>query len=115
MNGSAIPKCGCPVFQEDDYLNSSDEPYEVEVTTKGCRWAGCLYERKVGGSDLFYDHANSDFKPLDVAKITMLRKMSEGENGVVFVARLDKEKNQKALVEKAKQQLLQWVAATIGS
>jgi hypothetical protein len=103
------------VFREDDYLQASDEPYEcVEVSAKGCRWEAWIYERKVGGFDLFYDHENSEFKPLDVAKIAMLRTMSEAENGVVFVAHLGAEKNRRKLIEAAKERLGQWINLTVG-
>jgi hypothetical protein len=44
---------------EEEYVNA-DEPSGVSVADNGCMWAGCLYQRKSGGFDLFYDHANSD-------------------------------------------------------
>jgi hypothetical protein len=101
------------MFQEEDYTNC-EEPWAcVEASQNGCVWAGCLYQRKDGGFDLFYDHRSSDFKPLDIARITMLRHMSEADNGVVFIKRLE-ERTQKKLLEDARQHLLDWVAATLG-
>jgi len=103
------------MFREEDYLNG-EEPYaSVEAPKNGCRWAGCLYERKTGGFDLFYDHANSEFKPLDIATITKLRHMSLAESGIIFVTHLEEERHQKKLLEDARQRLLEWVAATIGN
>ena len=103
------------MFQEEDYINS-EEPYTCfEAPKNGCRWAGCLYQRKNGGFDLFYDHANSEVKPLDLAKITLLRHMSEAQSGVVFIARVDEEASEKKLIEHARQRLLEWIASTIGT
>jgi hypothetical protein len=103
------------MFREEDYVNC-EEPYAgLEVPEAGCTWAGCLYQRTNGGFDLFYDHANSEFKPLDLGKITHLRQMSQEENGVVFITHLDNEKSQKKLFERARQSLLEWVSSTIGN
>ncbi len=103
------------MFREEDYLNR-EGPYAcVETPQNGCRWAGCLYKRKTGGFDLFYDHANSEFKPLDVGTITKLRQMSFADNGVVFITHLEEDRSQKKLLEDARQRLLEWVAATIGN
>jgi len=103
------------MFREEEYENS-DEPFAcLEAMKNGCTWAGCLYKRKGGGVDLFYDHENSEFKPLDLGKITMLRHLSMAANGLVFVTRLDEERNQTRLLENAKRQLLAWIAATIGN
>jgi len=103
------------MFQEEDYTNSEEPDACFEAPKNGCRWAGCLYHRKNGGFDLFYDHANSEFKPLDPAKITLLRHMSQAENGVVFITRLDEENSEKKLIEHARQSLLAWIASTIGN
>jgi len=101
------------MFQEVDYTNC-EEPYAcIEASRNGCTWAGCLYQRKDGGFDFFYDHANSDFKPLDTGKITSLRHMSEADNGVVFIKRLE-EQPQKKLLQDARLHLLDWVADTLG-
>jgi len=44
------------MFREEDYLNG-EEPYaSVEAPKNGCRWAGCLYERKTGVVINFWDH-----------------------------------------------------------
>ena len=103
------------MFREEDYVNSEEPSLSFEASKEGCQWAGCLYQRKAGGFDLFYDHANSDFKTIAVGKITQLRHMAEAENGVIYVGRLDAEKSQKALLNNAKQRLLEWVAATVGN
>jgi hypothetical protein len=63
------------MFLENNYLNP-DEPEGVSASANGCVWAGCLYERKSGGFDLFYDHASSDFRPLNVEAITKLRHLA---------------------------------------
>ena len=102
------------MFQEGDYLNPDEPIFCVEGFRNGCTWAGCLYQRKDGGFDLFYDHANSDFKPLDTGKITSLRRMAEAENGVVFIKTLE-EQSQKKLLQDARLHLLDWVAATLGA
>jgi hypothetical protein len=67
----------------------------VQVSRNGCTWWAYLLERKTGGFDLFYDHDNSYFKPLETPKITMLRHMTE--RGEHLVAHLDPERNQKKL------------------
>lgn len=100
------------MFREEDYLNVDDEPLVVEVPRNGCVWAGYLYEHKSGGFDLFYDHQNSDFKPLEIAKITMLRHMVERGEG--FVAHLEPKSNQKDLLENARERLLDWIVAKVG-
>ena len=100
------------MFREEDYLNPEEPLASVEAPRNGCVWAGYLYERKTGGFDLFYDHANSDFKPLEIAKITMLRHMVE--RGEDFIAHLAPEKERKKLVARARELLLQWVMATVG-
>ena len=103
------------MFREEDYLNC-EEPYAcVEAPKHGCRWAGCLYKRKNGGFDLFYDHANSEFKPLDIGTITKLRHMSLADNGVVFITHLDEERSYKELLQDARQRLLEWIGTTIGN
>jgi hypothetical protein len=101
------------MFQEEDYLNPEEPFASVEVPRNGCLWAGYLYERKSGGFDLFYDHANSDFKPLEIPKITMLRHMVE--HGQDFIAHLEPEKNQKKLLENARGRLLDWIVAKVGN
>jgi len=100
------------MFREDDYLDPEEPSVSVEAVRNGCTWAGSLYQRKTGGFDLFYDHENSDFKPLDVSKITALRH--EAERGANFVAHLEPERNRKVLLETAKQCLLDWVITRVG-
>ena len=103
------------MFREEEYVNA-DEPYLcLEAAKDSCTWAGCMYQRKTGGFDLFYDHANSEFKPLAVDKITKLRHLSQADGGVVFVTHLIQDASQKKLLEHATQQLLEWIATTIGS
>jgi len=43
-----------------------------------------MVARKTGGFDLFYDHQNSDFKPLEIPKVTMLRHIVERGGDFVF-------------------------------
>ena len=100
------------MFREADYLNPEEPALTVEAPRNGCTWAGYLYERKTGGFDLFYDHENSEFKPLEVSKITMLRQKAERDEN--FVAHLDSEGNQKKLIEKSKQSLLDWITTVLG-
>src|SRR5262245_30555246 len=102
------------MFRDEDYVTPSDEPYlVVEATDDGCNWEGCLYEPKSGGFDLFYDHENSEFKPLDTGTITKLRHPAEAEGGLVYIAHLDADRSQKRLVEVAKRRLLEWVSANV--
>jgi hypothetical protein len=101
------------MFREEDYINS-EEPYLCfDVSRNGCQWAGCLYQRKSGGFDLFYDHASSDFKPIDIGKITQLRHLAEAGNGVAYISHLGEEKSQKTLLQIAKQRLMEWIALRI--
>lgn len=101
------------MFREEDYLNPDDEPFAtIEVRRNSCVWAGYLCERKSGGFDLFYDHQNSDFEPLEIPKITMLRHMVE--RGEDFVGHLEPERNQRKLLENAKERLLDWIVAKVG-
>src|SRR5262245_23125511 len=41
------------MFLGANYINA-DDPIAFDVDRGGCKWAGCLYERKSGGFDLFY-------------------------------------------------------------
>ena len=102
------------MFRVEDYVNASDEPdVVVEVGDSGCIWAGCLYQRKSGGFDLFYDHSNSDFKPLGTDTITKLRHLAEADGGVAYIAHLEEDRRQNRLVEDAKRRLLEWVSANL--
>jgi hypothetical protein len=100
------------MFREEDYLDPEEPAMTVQVSRNGCTWWGYLLERKTGGFDLFYDHDNSYFKPLETPKITMLRHMTE--RGEHLVAHLDPERNQKKLQENARQFLLSWITALVG-
>jgi hypothetical protein len=42
----------------EERLRESDEPSGVSAADNGCMWVGCLYQRKSGGFDLFFDHAS---------------------------------------------------------
>ena len=97
---------------EEEYVNA-DEPSGVSAADNGCMWAGCLYQRKSGGFDLFYDHANSEFKPLDVETITKLRHLCSADRGVFFITHLDGQRADKRLIEEAKRELLKWVAGVV--
>lgn len=105
------------MFDEANYLNPGDEPAtSVSVTKNGCTWLACLYERKSGGFDLFYDHASSDFSrsiPLDT--ITKLRHLCEPDRGIFFIAHLSEPKMGRKLFAEAERQLAEWVTATIGN
>jgi hypothetical protein len=99
------------LFREEEYLKG-DEPFaNIEVHRNGCSWAGYLCERKRGGFDLFYDHQNSDFKPLEIPKVTMLRHMIE--RGEDFVAHLEPQRNETKLLEDARVRLLDWIVAKV--
>ena len=100
------------MFLEEDYVNP-DEPSGVSAADNGCIWAGCLYQRKSGGFDLFYDHANSAFKPLDVETITKLRHLCSADRGVFFITHLDGRKTDKRLTEEAERALLNWIAGVV--
>ena len=100
------------MFLEEDYVNP-DEPSGVSAADNGCIWAGCLYQRKSGGFDLFYDHANSAFKPLDVETITKLRHLCSADRGVFFITHLDGRKTDKGLTEEAERALLNWIAGVV--
>ena len=102
------------MFRDQDYVTPSDEPYlVVEAIDGDCTWEGCLYERKSGGFDLFYDHENSEFKSISTGTITKLRHLDEAEGGLVYIAHLDAERSRKRLVESAKRRLLEWVSANV--
>ena len=88
------------MFLVQDYVNP-DEPSGVNVADNGCVWAGCLYQRKSGGFDLLYDHANSEFKPLDVEMITKLRHLCSADGGVFFITHLDGRESNKRRIEEA--------------
>jgi len=102
------------MFVDDDYVNLVDDPTSVEVEASGCVWMGCLYERKSGGFDLFYDHANSYFKPLNVSTITRLRHLSELDGGILFITHLPGQRIERKLLEEAKRLLLNWITRTVG-
>jgi hypothetical protein len=100
------------MFREQDYRMGDEPTLTVEVAREGCTWAGCLYERKTGGFDLFYDHQNSEFKPLEIDKITTLRHLVE--RGQDLVAHLQPERNQEVLLQQARKALLSWISNIVG-
>jgi hypothetical protein len=102
------------LFHEEDYTMGEEVYGLVDATKSGCKWVGCLYHRKDGGFDLYYDHEGTEFNPLPVDKITMLRHMAEADNGLVFIARLDEETSELKLLKNAEKNLLLWIDATIG-
>ena len=100
------------MFSEEDYANPN-EPSGVSAADNGCVWAGCLYQRKSGGFDLFYDHANSEFKPLDLETVSKLRHLCSVDGGVFFITHLDGQKTDRRLIEEAKHELLKWITAVV--
>lgn len=103
------------MFVEENYLNPPDEPVtSVSVSRNGFVLMACLYERKSGGFDLFYDRASSDFnRSAPVDTITKLRHLCEPDRGVFFIAHLSGQAIDRTLLDEAKRQLSQWMAVTI--
>jgi hypothetical protein len=100
------------MFVEENYLKP-DEPCAISAAHHGCIWAGCLYERKSGGFDLFYDHGNSEFKPIGLDTITKLRHLCAADGGVFLITHLDGWKIDKKIIEEAQRLLLAWVLRTL--
>ena len=103
------------MFDEDEYLNAPHEPAtSVSVSRDGCTLAACLYERKSGGFDLFYDHASSAFdRSVPIDTITRLRHLSEPDRGIFFIAHLSETKAGRKVVKDASRQLETWMNATV--
>jgi hypothetical protein len=99
------------MFNEANYVDG-DELIAVSANEARCVWAGCLYKRKSGGFDLFYDHENSEFKPLSVDVITKLRRLC-ADQGVFFITHIEGRRADKSLLEDAKGYLLNWIKETI--
>jgi hypothetical protein len=61
----------------------------------------------------FYDHQNSEFKPLAVEAITKLRHLCSADGGVFFITHLDGQESNKRLIQDAKRELSRWIAGVV--
>ena len=94
------------------YLSPEEHFEGVEVSMKGCLFAGTLYEREAGGFDLYFSMESSDFPRLSVDQITALRKAAD-ESQEIFIESYRDQRMSSKLKDRSKKRLEEWLEARL--